>query len=630
MIRRYGACLAAVGILLLAAAGAGADVGLTYLGAFRAMPGNPNIYGDMTLYPAGNGGAGSVFLGNTITSDLKIYEVSLPALKLTTDVNTLNTAVLLNSFSISQQAPGLVWRSTDDKLYYSTGATASQNMNFRSINRDGTGESANHPAPAWQVGGYGLTQIPDAWAAAHAGGKNLLTLGPLRGPRMPAVDPWNAATSVTQVVEFNAEMTGYEYGDNYDSLAWVEVGTEKSVIVGGYDKSANASTLWFFHVSDIEVATANNPPQPYKVVSIDSYMFAASHTVFGMSYDAANHVLYTGDSAWGKPTVIHAWQCADVPPSDDPPTTVLDLAASEPTLTSVKLTWKAPYDDRGTGNKAASYDVRYSTTMITDANWDSAAAATGEPTPSAPAAPESFVVTGLNPETTYYFAVKSADTGGHISALSNVASQMTLIPDRIAPAQVTDLAAVNVQSKQLLLRWTASGDDGLTGLASGYDIRCSSSPIDDINFASAIVVPQSLTPKAPGQPESLLVTGLTPSTVYYFALKVIDNENNASALSNPVTVTTQVPDVAAPAAVTNLTAGGSEALGADLTWSATGDDGLVGTATFYEIRYSTTPITEANWTAATLAPNILAPLAAGALRLSWPSGCSRARPITSR
>ncbi len=201
------------------------------------------------------------------------------------------------------------------------------------------------------------------------------------------------------------------------------------------------------------------------------------------------------------------------------------------------------------------------------------------------------------------------------SALSNVVS-LTTANDTIPPAQVTDLAATNVQSRQLLLRWSAVGDDGMTGLASSYDIRYSTSPITDANFASATPVPQTplpLVPKSPGQTETLPVTGLTPSTTYYFALKVADDLPNWSVLSNVAQVTMNPPDVTPPAAVTTLAAASNDALSANLTWTATGDDGLVGTATSYEIRYSTSTITDANWAAATLAPNILAPQPSGSV-----------------
>jgi hypothetical protein len=59
------------------------------------------------------------------------------------------------------------------------------------------------------------------------------------------------------------------------------------------------------------------------------------------------------------------------------------------------------------------------------------------------------------------------------------------------------------------------------------------------------------------------------------------------------------PDRVAPSAVADLavTAPGSNTL--DLAWSAPGDDGTVGRAMAYEVRYSNAPITEANFAAAT-------------------------------
>ena len=42
--------------------------------------------------------------------------------------------------------------------------------------------------------------------------------------------------------------------------------------------------------------------------------------------------------------------------------------------------------------------------------------------------------------------------------------------------------------------------------------------------------------------------------------------------------------------------------GVDLTWTAVGDDGSVGNAASYDLRYSTSPITPVNWASATSFP----------------------------
>jgi hypothetical protein len=102
-----------------------------------------------------------------------------------------------------------------------------------------------------------------------------------------------------------------------------------------------------------------------------------------------------------------------------PPATIMNLATSNPTSNSITLSWTAPGDD-GNNGTATSYDIRYSTSPITDANWASATQATGEPTPLAAGTSQSFTVTGLLPATTYYFAIKTSDEVPNLSGLSNI------------------------------------------------------------------------------------------------------------------------------------------------------------------------------------------------------------------
>jgi PKD repeat protein len=113
-----------------------------------------------------------------------------------------------------------------------------------------------------------------------------------------------------------------------------------------------------------------------------------------------------------------------------PPTPVNDLAAGSPTSNSVTLTWTATGDDGAVG-AANSYDVRYSTSPITDGNWGTANQAGGEPTPGLPGTSETFTVTGLSDGTTHYFALKVIDNVGNPSGLSNPASETTTTPTNI-------------------------------------------------------------------------------------------------------------------------------------------------------------------------------------------------------
>jgi len=108
------------------------------------------------------------------------------------------------------------------------------------------------------------------------------------------------------------------------------------------------------------------------------------------------------------------------------------------------------------------------------------------------------------------------------------------------------------------------------------------------------------------------VTGLSPSTTYYFAIKTSDEVPNTSAISNlPSLATTATPDTTAPAAVSNLALSSPTTSSLLVSWTAPGDDGSTGTATSYDIRYSTSNITTGNWASATQVSGEPTPLVAG-------------------
>lgn len=99
-------------------------------------------------------------------------------------------------------------------------------------------------------------------------------------------------------------------------------------------------------------------------------------------------------------------------------------AAATDATNSVTLAWTAPGDDGATG-QATSYDIRYATGTLNEASWGFATAVTGEPTPKPAGQAESLLVTGLIPNTTYSFAVKTTDDAGNTSAISNIATKAT-------------------------------------------------------------------------------------------------------------------------------------------------------------------------------------------------------------
>jgi hypothetical protein len=105
--------------------------------------------------------------------------------------------------------------------------------------------------------------------------------------------------------------------------------------------------------------------------------------------------------------------------------TNLSVLANRIAQNGVRLRWTAPGSD-GTTGRAATYTVKRSTAMINEGNF--AAATTVAQTIDATMAggTEEVIVPGLNPSTTYFFAVKTTDAEGNTSAVSNIPSTTTL------------------------------------------------------------------------------------------------------------------------------------------------------------------------------------------------------------
>jgi hypothetical protein len=171
--------------------------------------------------------------------------------------------------------------------------------------------------------------------------------------------------------------------------------------------------------------------------------------------------------------------------------------------------------------------------------------------------------------------------------------------DVTPPAAVTGMYPGNTTSISVPLVWNAPGDDGDKGQADHYDIRYSLAAITEENWDQATEIDNEPDPKpAPGL-ETVVVKGLRDNTRYHFALKTYDEAGNVSGLSNDVSAKTQF-EYQEPAAINDLSAHAVSLNEYLLTWTAVGDDGtLPGTASKYDIRYSTREITGANFASAT-------------------------------
>ena len=415
------------------------------------------------------------------------------------------------------------------------------------------------------------------------------------------------------------------------------------------------------------------------------------------------------------------------------PDAVTDLATGTVTASSVDLTWTAPGDDGATGT-AATYDIRYSTSTITEGNWASASQATGEPSPQVAGSAEAFTVTGLSASTTYYFAIKTSDEIPNESAISNVPSAATsapptpllarywmeeassgqgptqLLDDQASPLNLPityDGANYSYTAPATGRGWTSTTNnnqgrattlvdgtkiqttlDGATAATieivvaidalnsswsrlihigdnsdSGY-FTLSSPNTTTLAFTSLVtnrgqwnpgfdgtravfhLVYDSSEPTA-GDRVRLYKNGtLLTSTggtapplnetlsipngkyfaianrelccrsfdgaIYYAA--VYDGALTAAEASTKSTALLALDDsgdLVPPDAVADLATGAVTSSTIDLSWTAPGDDAATGTATTYDVRYSTSTITAGNWASATQATGEPSPSVAG-------------------
>ena len=137
------------------------------------------------------------------------------------------------------------------------------------------------------------------------------------------------------------------------------------------------------------------------------------------------------------------------------PAAITDLSVTDVAAAHVDLQWTVPE------GSPAVYDIRYSTDPIeNDSDFENAQQVEDPPSPSAPGTTDSTVVDGLTPDTEYFFAIKSSDTFGNTSGLSNVPSATT----ENAPA-----IALDPEEQSLTLTVGETGENSFSILNAGKD-----------------------------------------------------------------------------------------------------------------------------------------------------------------
>ncbi len=131
----------------------------------------------------------------------------------------------------------------------------------------------------------------------------------------------------------------------------------------------------------------------------------------------------------------------------------------------------------------------------------------------------------------------ATDAAGNISAPFVIALTRT---GNHAPTAITNLAITTpiTTNDRLALTWTAPSDVDIPSQALIYILRYATTPItDEATWNTAMDVASPPSAGVAGASETFTVTGLSPATTYYFAVRTFDGEL-LSSLSNTPSGTT--------------------------------------------------------------------------------------------
>jgi ligand-binding sensor domain-containing protein len=184
-----------------------------------------------------------------------------------------------------------------------------------------------------------------------------------------------------------------------------------------------------------------------------------------------------------------------------PPSAVSDLSVTN--IAGVpRLSWTAP-GSNGTFGTSTSYDIRYSTSPITEENFHSATPVIPQPSPNVSGYPETYLANNLPTGVTLYFALKAIDNFDNTSNLSNVVSFV-----RTSPTVSTQVASTISQTGATLNGTIVTNSNVASttdrGFAYGVSVPYSATTTESGDFST-------------GAFTSVLSAVLTCNTTYHYS-----------------------------------------------------------------------------------------------------------------
>lgn len=194
---------------------------------------------------------------------------------------------------------------------------------------------------------------------------------------------------------------------------------------------------------------------------------------------------------------------------------------------------------------------------------------------------------GISPQTVWDRLVNTTEPltfpgaenwgSGRLNAYKAIATN-----DKTPPNPINDFAVVETGSVAATLSWTAPADLPNNIAANRYNLRYSNEEITEENFSSATQI-NIKSPGEPGTSENVSISGLSPNTTYYLAIKSSDFFGQISTLSNVVQFTT----LGAPEIVVS----GDPSVAIDLLSNPVGTGTFtIGNTGAFDLKYNVLPI----------------------------------------
>jgi peptidoglycan hydrolase-like protein with peptidoglycan-binding domain/phosphodiesterase/alkaline phosphatase D-like protein len=336
-----------------------------------------------------------------------------------------------------------------------------------------------------------------------------------------------------------------------------------SSIVAGSLTQTSATITWTTNESsDTQVEYGQTVSYGNTTVLNSSLVTSHSQTLSSLSAGTTYHYRVKSKDAAGNLSTSLDYSFTTVAaPDTTAPNAVANLAvtAGSITQTSAGFTWTSP-SDLPSGGTVASYDIRYSTSVITTSNWSTRTQVTGEPTPATPGASQSYTIAGLTAGRVYYVAIKSTDVAGNIANLSNVATLTTTAPADTTPPVISAITAGSITQNGAVVTWTTN-ESSDTQVEYGQTVSYGNTTV----LNSSLVTSHSQT-----------LSSLSAGTTYHYRVKSKDAAGNVAQSGDNTFTTLLAPDTTAPTAPNAPSATAISQTAINLAWTASADPFIAG------------------------------------------------------